>query len=75
MVVVYTKNRCVACTQTKKMLDKLGIEYEIINVSENDDAREQLLAEGWLQMPVVKVGNITSWSGFQPEKISLIKNW
>ena len=73
MVVVYTKNRCVACTQTKKLLDKLGIEYEIINVSENDNTREQLLAEGWLQMPVVKIGNVTSWSGFQYDKLLALK--
>lgn len=73
MIIVYTKNRCVACTQTKKTLDKLKIEYEIVNISENDDAREQLLAEGWQQMPVVKIGNWDSWSGFQYDKLLSLK--
>lgn len=71
MVTIFTKNNCVACKRTKKLLKDEGIEYTEINVDEQPVWRLRLLEEGWQSMPVVKTA-ISSWSGYQPEKIRVI---
>jgi glutaredoxin-like protein NrdH len=39
-ITVYTKPACVQCNATFKALDKRGIEYQKIDVTENPEARE-----------------------------------
>lgn len=72
MVTVYTKNRCAACTATKKKMTQLGIPYTEINVQEAPEALETLKKLGWQQLPVVE-HKTTSWSGFQPDRIENLK--
>lgn len=67
-VTVYTKPACVQCTATYRGLDSKGIEYEVIDLSQDPDALEQVKALGYLQAPVV-VTDEDHWSGFQPDKI------
>lgn len=68
MITVYTKPACVQCTATKKALDKAGLEYELIDISLDDEAREYIMALGFLQAPVVIAGE-DSWSGYRPDRI------
>ncbi|PRQ10853.1 NrdH-redoxin [Corynebacterium sp. 13CS0277] len=67
-ITVYSKPACVQCTQTKKLLDRSGLEYEVIDISIDTEAREYVMALGYLQAPVVVVDN-EHWSGFRPERI------
>lgn len=69
MVTVYTKPRCVQCNATYRALDKNGIAYSSIDLSENPDLLDQLKEEGHLGAPVVK-SPIGDWAGFQPDKIT-----
>ena len=39
-VTVYTKKKCPQCIMTKKYMDALNIEYETIDATDNDEARE-----------------------------------
>ena len=71
MVTVYTKPACVQCNATYKALDKQGIEYEIIDISMDDEAREYVMALGYLQAPVVVAGS-DHWSGFRPDRIKAL---
>lgn len=72
-VIVYHKNGCQQCRMTMRLMDKLGIVYTDVNIDDNEDIREQLIAEGFKQMPVVKADG-ESWSGYQPDRIkALIK--
>lgn len=73
MVIVYTKPGCVQCERTKKLMDSHGIEYETVDVSENPEARENLIAQGYSQMPIVHAEN-DEWSGFRPDKIKELAN-
>lgn len=73
MVILYTKNGCIACKQTKKRLEKMAIAYREVNIEEDLAALAALKVEGWLSMPVVKTPT-SSWSGFNPEKIDLLRN-
>lgn len=70
-VTVYTKPSCVQCNATFKALDKSGIQYDVVDISQNDEAREYVMALGYLQAPVVTVGN-EHWSGFRPDRIKAL---
>lgn len=71
MVTVYTKPACVQCNATYKALDKVGIEYQIVDISVDDEAREYVMALGHLQAPVVVAGS-DHWSGFRPDRIKAL---
>lgn len=72
-VTVYTKPACVQCNATYKALDKAGIAYEKVDISIDDEAREYVLALGYLQAPVV-VTDSEHWSGFRPDRIKALSN-
>jgi glutaredoxin-like protein NrdH len=73
VTTVYSKPACVQCDATKKTMDKLQIDYEIVDISEDSDAREYVLALGYLQAPVVVAGD-DHWSGFRPDRIKALVN-
>lgn len=67
-VTVYTKPSCVQCNATYRALDSKGIEYEVLDVTQDADALEQVKALGYMQAPVV-ITDGDHWSGFRPDKI------
>ncbi|UXA15744.1 glutaredoxin-like protein NrdH (plasmid) [Mycobacterium sp. SMC-8] len=68
-ITVYTKPNCVQCTATFKALDKAGIAYAKVDISVDAEARDYVMALGYLQAPVVVAGD-EHWSGFRPDRIS-----
>lgn len=70
-VQVLTKPQCVQCTQTKKALDKLNIEYVSIDITEDAAALQKAKDLGFLQAPVV-ITEDDAWSGFRLDKIKQI---
>ncbi|MBE7191567.1 MAG: redoxin NrdH [Gordonia polyisoprenivorans] len=71
-ITVYTKPACVQCNATYKALDKHGVEYTTVDISEDSDAREYVMGLGYLQAPVVVVDPETHWSGFRPDAIKAL---
>lgn len=74
MLTVFTKPACVQCNATYRALDKKGLSYNSVDISQDAGALERLKALGFMQAPVVAEydaeGNvIDSWSGFRPDKI------
>ena len=67
-VTVYTKPACVQCNATYRALDKKGIAYQSVDISQDAEALEHLKALGYMQAPVV-VTEQDHWSGFRPDKI------
>lgn len=67
-ITVYTKPACVQCNATYRALDKAGLEYDVVDISENPEARDYVMALGYLQAPVVVAGD-EHWSGFRPDRI------
>lgn len=67
-VTVYTKPACVQCNATYRALDKKGIVYQSVDMSQDPEALERVRAMGYMQAPVV-VTEQDSWSGFRPDKI------
>jgi glutaredoxin-like protein NrdH len=73
MIIVYTKPQCVQCEQTKKLLAKNDLEFDTVDITQDADAYDKVVAMGFLAAPVV-VTDDDSWAGFQPEKINGLVN-
>ena len=70
-ITVYTKPSCVQCNATYRALDSKGIRYNIVDMSQDEEALEMMKNMGYLQAPVVIVGEKEDlWSGFRPDKIA-----
>ena len=67
-ITVYTKPACVQCNATYKALDNQGIAYEVVDISMDSEARDYVMALGYLQAPVVVAGG-DHWAGFRPDRI------
>ncbi|VEG41117.1 ribonucleoside-diphosphate reductase class Ib glutaredoxin subunit [Mycolicibacterium flavescens] len=70
-VTVYTKPACVQCSATYKALDKQGIAYDVVDISTDPEARDFVMALGYLQAPVVVAGD-DHWSGFRPDRVKAL---
>lgn len=67
-ITLYTKPACVQCNATRKALDRAGLEYDMVDISMDDEARDYVMALGYVQAPVVEA-NGEHWSGFRPDRI------
>ena len=71
MVTVHSKPACVQCNATYRHLDKLGVEYDVVDMSQDPDAVEKVRELGFVQAPVV-ISDEDSWSGYVPDKIDAL---
>lgn len=73
-VTLYTTESCRKCDLTKKQFDRKNVSYEIINCTDNDEARNFVNDLGYFGAPVVVVedseGNVTHWNDFRPDRIN-----
>lgn len=69
VVTVYSKPSCVQCTATYRALDQKGVNYEIVDLSQDQHAFDTVRNLGYMQVPVVVAGE-DHWAGFQPDRIS-----
>lgn len=67
-ITVYTKPSCVQCTATHRALEKFGLDYEVVDLAEDESALLEVMAMGYQQAPVVVAGE-ENWSGFRPDLI------
>ena len=78
-VTIYSKPACVQCTATYRSFDRIGVDYEIVDVTQDEEALEWVSQLGYLQAPVVVVlykdNSQEHWSGFQPDKIKDLVLW
>jgi len=68
-ITVYSKPSCVQCTATYRSLDKLDLDYEVVDLAADPAARDFVMSLGYLQAPVVVVGD-EHWSGYRPGRIA-----
>jgi glutaredoxin-like protein NrdH len=55
---------------TKRHMDKIGVEYTTVDITEDPTALDKLIQMGYKAAPVVMTEDGEHWSGFQPEKIN-----
>lgn len=65
-ITVYSAPSCMQCTATTRTLDKMGVAYDVVDISQDDASREAVKALGYSQAPVVVSGE-DHWSGFRPD--------
>lgn len=70
-ITVYSKPACVQCTATTRALDARGLPYNVIDLTEDDEAMQQVVAMGYRQAPVVIAGD-AHWAGFRPDMIGTL---
>lgn len=71
MVTVYSRPACVQCNATYRAMDKRGIDYNVVDVSQDAEALERVSALGYMSAPVV-ITEDDHWSGFRPDKIDAL---
>ena len=67
-ITVYSKPACVQCTATTRALEARGLAYQLIDLTEDDEAMELVTSLGYRQAPVVVAGE-AHWAGFRPDMI------
>lgn len=67
MITVYSKHNCVQCEMTKEFLKQNNVEFEEVNVLEEEEALELIQLHGFQRLPVVTRNNSFdfAFSGFQ----------
>jgi glutaredoxin-like protein NrdH len=70
-ITVYSKPACVQCDATYRALDRKGVEYTVVDITQDAEALEMVRGLGYLQAPVVVAGE-DHWSGFRPDRISSV---
>lgn len=74
-ITVYTQPACGQCMATKRKLDKLGLDYRVVDVAEPDqeDARDYVVNTlGYATAPVVEVDGDDHWGGYHPGKLEAL---
>ncbi|MGP9806180.1 glutaredoxin-like protein NrdH [Paracoccus sp. NSM] len=70
-IIVYSKPACVQCTATTRALDARGLDYDVIDLTQDDEAMARVTELGYRQAPVVIAGE-SHWAGFRPDMISAL---
>ncbi|BCU89576.1 redoxin NrdH [Yersinia pseudotuberculosis] len=70
-IIIYSKPDCVQCNATYRAFDRQGISYQIIDLTENEQALNHVKSLGYQQVPVIVAGD-EHWSGFHPDKINAL---
>ena len=72
-VTVYTNPNCVQCDMTKRLFDKAGVKYSVVDLASVPDKVAEFKEQGLMAAPIVTT-DIKVWSGFRKPKIeSLIQ--
>lgn len=70
-VTVYSKPSCVQCVATYRELERKGVNYDVIDLTEDEQAFSKVEGMGYRQVPVVVAGE-DHWAGFRPDKIGAL---
>jgi glutaredoxin-like protein NrdH len=65
-ITVYTRPDCIQCTYTKRELDKHGVAYSEVELT--DELADQFREQGMTNAPVV-VTDTEKWCGFRIDKL------
>ena len=68
-VIMFTSDTCGYCHAAKDYLDSLGVKYTEKNVSQDVDARKELIEKKFMGVPVIIVGDETI-QGFNKDRLS-----
>jgi Glutaredoxin-like protein NrdH len=70
-ITVYSKPMCVQCDATYRALDKQGLDYTKVDLTQDAESLEFIKSLGYQQAPVVMAGD-DHWSGYRPDRIKAV---
>lgn len=74
--VLYTADGCPGCDLTQKAFTnkglREGIDYEVVNLTQNPDIAAEFKAQGYTSAPILKDAKGEITSGFNPSRIQAI---
>lgn len=65
MITVYSKNNCPFCDRAKALLESKGIEFKIVNIQDEPNAREFLVDQGLRSVPQIFKDGVLLPGGYQ----------
>lgn len=68
-ITVYTTPTCQQCKTTKKYLKRRGVEFNEVDITKDEEARQHILEQGFTQAPVVDLGDGDPFYGFRPDRL------
>ena len=69
MIVVYSKEDCSACTQTKRWLERNDLEYKEEQLADHPDVVAEAKASGYTSAPICVTDQGVWWAGMNPSKL------
>ena len=70
-IIIYSKPDCVQCNATYRAFDKQGIDYQVIDLTQDPQALDHVKSLFYQQVPVIIAGD-DHWAGFRPDKIGAL---
>lgn len=70
-ITVFTTESCVQCDATKRALDRLGAEYDVVDITNDAHTRDMLKARGFMGAPVV-MSDEDTFTGFRPDRLKAL---
>ena len=67
-VVVYSSDTCSYCKMVKEYLNDKGVDFEERNISQDNEARKELIDAGFMGVPVVYIDDEVI-QGFDKDKL------
>lgn len=72
-ITIYTKPSCVQCNATIRALNNAGItDYNTVDLTRDSEARDMVMALGYLQAPVVYAGPNEHFAGYRPDRLAAL---
>ena len=68
-VTIYTLPSCVQCESTKRQMDKLGIHYDVVDLTTVPDKLAEFKDKYGLASAPIVTTDTKIWSGFRYDKI------
>ena len=69
MIKVYSKPNCMQCEFTKKFLTENGLQFEVRDVFESEQFKDEVVELGFTSLPVVVADGHEPFSGYRPDKL------
>lgn len=68
-ITVYSTPDCSQCKMTYRLLDNKNIDYDVVDLTQDETAMQMVKDLGYTRAPVVVAG-AEHWSGFRPDKLA-----
>ena len=69
MTTVYSQDSCPGCRGTERHLERLGVPFTVVNVTQDAAAGEFVRSLGARSTPVVVLESGVWWDGHRPDRL------